>query len=101
MSIIKTQDNPFNTNGFNGTWAIRTHDLIPEAVLNYLNELFPTDKAGTFRLDRIDISEINQALNDIWAGPNSLPILEEARLASVAKRVLESTQEKKVIAVTN
>jgi hypothetical protein len=62
-------DNPFTLNGFKGTWAFTDHNLIPDALRNFIWESFP--KYERFR--RIPLDEINALMNDVWEGPGSMP----------------------------
>jgi len=62
-------DNPFTLNGFKGTWAFTDHNLIPEALCNFIWESFP--KYERFR--RIPLDEINALMNEVWDGPGSMP----------------------------
>jgi hypothetical protein len=61
-------DNSSNINGFNGTFNITDHDLIPTALLDYISEKF----YGFTRLSRIPLEDINEALNEVWEGPGSM-----------------------------
>jgi hypothetical protein len=60
-------DNPYAVNGFNGTWSISKHNLIPDVLLGFLQRHF-----GQFRIRRIPITDINAVLNELWEGPGSL-----------------------------
>jgi len=61
-------DQPHLLNGFNGTWNFSDHNLIPEALCNFILESFP--KATRFK--RIPLEEINDLMNDVWEGPGSM-----------------------------
>ena len=63
----KDIDNRFSVNGFQGTWAISDHTLIPQVFFGFLQRHF-----GVMRLRRIKIEEINKVLNELWEGPGSL-----------------------------
>ena len=56
-------------NSFNGTFNISDHRLIPGSLLNYLSEYFYKYE----KLNRIPLEKINNALNEIWEGPGSMP----------------------------
>lgn len=68
---------PNHLNGFNGTFQIRDHSLVPRSLLNFIMESFPEKE----KLEDIDIQEINDLLNDVWEGPGSMKkiILETGR----------------------
>jgi hypothetical protein len=61
-------DNPFSVNGFNGTWNFSDHNLIPDALRNFITESFPKIE----RFKRIPLEEINKLMNDVWEGPGSM-----------------------------
>jgi len=63
----KDIDNPASINGFNGTWAISDHKRIAESLRMFLMLSF-----GTARLERVELDEINDLLNEVWDGPGSL-----------------------------
>ena len=65
-------DQPWTLNGFNGTWAFSDHNLIPEALRNFINESFP--KIEKFK--RIPLEAINELMNDVWEGPGSMPKIQ-------------------------
>lgn len=60
-------------NNFSGTWAITDHDLIPEAVRDFLFEAFSVNR----KLHNVELSEINRVLNENWMGPGSIAVLRE------------------------
>lgn len=62
-------DQPWTVNGFNGTWNFSDHDLIPDALRNFITESFPKIE----RFKRIPLEEINKLMNDVWEGPGSMP----------------------------
>lgn len=62
-----------SVNSFDSTWDISDHELIPEAVRDFLFEAF----AGTRRLKDVSLSEINRVLNENWRGPGSVAVLRE------------------------
>jgi hypothetical protein len=62
-------DQPHTLNGFQGTWAFSDHNLIPEALKNFIWENFPKHE----RFRRIPLDEINTLMNDVWEGPGSMP----------------------------
>lgn len=53
---------------FDGTFAITDHNLIPTSLLNYLSERF----YKATRLSRVNLDDVNSALNEVWQGPGSL-----------------------------
>jgi len=61
-------DNQNTVNGFNGTWAISDHSLIPSSLNDFIAETF----YGYIRLTRIPLEDINNALNEVWEGPGSM-----------------------------
>jgi hypothetical protein len=61
-------DQPHTLNGFKGTWAFSDHNLVPEALRNFIMLSFP--KAEKFR--RIPLGDINDLMNDVWEGPGSM-----------------------------
>lgn len=64
-------DNPNSLNGFDGTWNITDHDLIPNSLQDFVSEMF----YSATRLDRVPMANINELLNDVWDGPGSMPKL--------------------------
>jgi hypothetical protein len=68
-------DNPYRLNGFSGTFAITDHRKIPEVLLGFLQHHF-----GIYRLKRVSLDKINEALNEIWEGPGSLAKVLNAEL---------------------
>ena len=66
-------DQPWLLNGFNGTWAFSDHNLIPDALRNFIWENFPKHE----RFRRIPLDEINALMNDVWEGPGSMSKVEQ------------------------
>lgn len=60
-------------NSFAGTWDIQDHDLIPNALMNFLSEKF----YSTTRFRRVPLADINDALNEVWEGPGSMTKIVE------------------------
>ena len=85
----KDIDNPYSVNGFNGTWAISDHRLIPETLIGFLQLYF-----GQARVRRVPLEQINEVMNDIWEGPGSLKKVfeaeEEMRLAGKDVKMIAS-----------
>ena len=73
--LKKDIDDPYRLNGFAGTFAITDHRRIPEVLLGFLQHHF-----GIYRLKRVSIDKINEALNEIWEGPGSLEKVLNAEL---------------------
>jgi len=73
--------NPVTLNGFAGTWDIKDHTLIPQALLDFINESF----YGYTRTKRIPLEEINNLLNEVWDGPGSM------------SKIVRMTQEKRTL----
>lgn len=73
--------NPVTLNGFAGTWDIKDHTLIPQALLDFINESF----YGYTRIKRIPLEEINNLLNEVWDGPGSM------------SKIVRMTQEKRTL----
>lgn len=64
-------DNPNTINGFAGTFNFSDHSLIPQALLDFISERF----YKVVRFSRIPLEDINNALNEVWEGPGSMPKL--------------------------
>jgi len=60
-------ENPNHPAGFKGTFAFSDHALIPEVFHGFLQRHF-----GVFRVRKIKLEKINEALNEVWEGPGSL-----------------------------
>ena len=67
-------DVPYYLNGFKGTWTFSDYSLIPEPILEFLNEYY-RDRLGEIRKNNIKVvslTEINDLLNQVWEGPGSM-----------------------------
>jgi hypothetical protein len=67
-------DVPHYLNGFKGTWAFTDYSLIPEPILEFLNEYY-RDRLGEFRKNNVKVvslTEINDLMNSVWEGPGSM-----------------------------
>lgn len=62
------RDVPTSLNGFAGTFAFESHQSIPSALRNVIEERFYTAP----RFTRIELDDINEFLNSIWDGPGSM-----------------------------
>lgn len=82
--INKETHLPNHINGFDSTFQIREHALIPSSLRDFIMESFPNKD----KLDQINIDDINQVLNDVWEGPNSM------------KKVVLETGKKKYFKIT-
>lgn len=60
--------NTNSINGFAGVFAFESHQAIPGALRNILEERFHT----ATRFTRIELDDINHFLNSIWEGPGSM-----------------------------
>lgn len=60
-------DDPFHPNGFKGTWAFSSHDLIPDVFAGFIQRYF-----GQYNIRRVPLEKINSTLNELWEGPGSL-----------------------------
>lgn len=80
----QSTEDPNTVQGFDGTWAISEHALIPGTVLYYIEEMFHT----ATRLKRIPMKDINQALNDAWEGPGSMAKLVKLTFEAKQRRLL-------------
>lgn len=78
-------DDPHTLNGFAGTWAFSDHNLIPDALRDFIWYSFP--KVERFR--RIPLEDINALMNEVWEGPGSMPkimrLKEELRVQRLGK----------------
>ena len=76
-------------NGFKGTWNFSDHNLIPEAIRNFVIEAFP--KFEKFK--QIPLEDINKTMNDIWEGPGSMPKLISLTYELRAQRTSKSSSQ--------
>jgi len=58
-------------NSFDGEWNFSDHQLIPDVLMNLIEEMFFFRYNN--KISKVPLSEINQALNEIWQGPGSMP----------------------------
>ena len=76
-------DQPHLLNGFKGTWAFSDHNLIPDALRNFIIESFPKIE----RFKRIPLDEINALMNEVWEGPGSMVKIEKLFLEMKSERL--------------
>ena len=73
-------------NSFDGEWQISDHSGVPQCVLDFLLEKFPS----AAHLRRIPLDKINEALNEVWEGPGSMAlVVEHTELLRAARRSAE------------
>lgn len=61
-------DAPNAINGFAGVFEFESHQSIPSALRNVLEERFHT----ATRFTKVELDDINEFLNSIWDGPGSM-----------------------------
>lgn len=79
-----SQDLETSVNGFTGEWNFSDHDLIPQALRDFLVESFPRKE----RFNQIPLKDINSVLNEVWDGPGSL-----VKLARITEQIRELRRE--------
>ena len=84
-------DNTATINGFAGTFNITDHHLIPSSLVDYLTECFH----GYTRLSRVPLEDLNDALNEVWEGPGSMPKVIRAtyKLRETRRANLDDTKD--------
>ena len=87
-------------NEFNGTWAIRDHDLIPDTFANLLLERFwnyiPTRITRGRLLHDVPIQDINDYLNSWWQGPGSVSMIPSLIQELRATRITQPVSDAKL-----